>query len=398
MKLFSVSAFPETGRGGRRGKDDGQKKKAGRKQCGNEENMNGIINDYLVYEDESIYKAYWQLHRNKLECIVVTERDGKFTGIMSAGDFGKLSAQEADRNRVGEVCNRNCRRLCTSGDIYAEARNIFGETDILSLPVVTPEGKAVDVFTRARAFYRQYYKMKKLPRMHYAYNIYAAALETKRMGYEKMSVMEFGVAGGSGLVNCEFHAREIGRLTGVEIEVYGFDNGSGLPEVNEGFKDLVHFWPAGSFQMDRELLLKRLECAEVILGNMKDTVPAFMEKECAAPIGVMLIDCDYYSSARDVLHMLEYPDACFLPRIYMYFDDVSPFYEFSGENLAIREFNETHEFIKISPEHSAPDKLSVWTDKDGRNKICHRFLHESYNKMVNCIHDQLLYCNETGIR
>ncbi len=359
--------------------------------------MNGIINDYLAYEDESVYKGYWQLHRNNLECVMVADRDDHFLGIMTAADFAGLSIGGSYELKIGEVCNTQCRRLYAEDDIYLRARNIFSETDILSLPVVNAENKVTDIFTRTRAFYRYYYKMKKLPRMHYAYNIYKAALEAEKMGYEQISVIEFGVAGGSGLVNCEFHAREIERLTGVKIEVYGFDSGSGMPEENEGYKDLVHLWPAGSFQMDRELLLKRLERAKIIFGNMKDTIPAFMEKGHPAPVGVMLIDCDYYSSAKEVLRMLEYPDSCFLPRIYMYFDDVSPVYEFSGENLAIKEFNAGHEFMKISPEYVAQDKLSIWSGNEKRLKVCHRFQHESYNKMVNRVY-QLQYSNQTAAK
>lgn len=62
-----------------------------------------------------------------------------------------------------------------------------------------------------------------------------------------------------------------------------------------------------------------------------------------------------------------------MSRIYMYFDDIAPEYEFQGENLAIREFNALSEDIKISPEHI------VYLDYQMRTKICSRFKHPKYN-------------------
>ena len=58
--------------------------------------------------------------------------------------------------------------------------------------------------------------------------LHGAAL-AKKLGHRRVSVLEFGVAGGRGLIDLEYHAREVSRELEIEIDVYGFDTGSGLP-------------------------------------------------------------------------------------------------------------------------------------------------------------------------
>ena len=66
-------------------------------------------------------------------------------------------------------------------------------------------------------------------RPHYAYGIYSAADLAKRLGLSAISVIEFGVAGGRGLLAMENIAREISsNFTKIEILVLGFDGGQGL--------------------------------------------------------------------------------------------------------------------------------------------------------------------------
>ena len=73
------------------------------------------------------------------------------------------------------------------------------------------------------------------------------------MGLDAISVIEFGVAGGRGLLNIEEHVKEIERSTGVSISIYGFDSGEGLPEPTD-FRDLPYRFKARSFVMDRAKL------------------------------------------------------------------------------------------------------------------------------------------------
>lgn len=244
---------------------------------------------------------------------------------------------------------------------------------INQIPVLNEDRDIHDILTRDRVFWEEKYRLAQLPRMHYAYCIYSAALEAKALGYSSFSVIEFGVAGGNGLVNCEFHSKEIARILSMDIEVYGFDSSQGLPQSCVGYKDMIHIWPAGSFHMDREKLQRRLEFAKLVIGDLEDTLDDFLEKYSPAPIGCMLVDVDYYSSTLPILNFLEQRDKYFLPRVHMYFDDIWPEYEFQGENLAIKEFNNRNDMIKISPERM------YHTDHRARTKICHRFTHEKYN-------------------
>jgi hypothetical protein len=80
----------------------------------------------------------------------------------------------------------------------------------------------------------------------------------KRLGHSKISVIEFGVAGGNGLVNLEMHVSEIEKLLNVEIDIFGFDTGGGLPPPKD-YRDLPYYWKPGYFAMDEEKLRKKLQ-------------------------------------------------------------------------------------------------------------------------------------------
>ena len=67
-------------------------------------------------------------------------------------------------------------------------------------------------------------------RPHYTWGVLHAAHLAKVLGIKRISVIEFGVAGGNGLVSLENIAQEVERLLGVGIDVYGFDTGVGLPK------------------------------------------------------------------------------------------------------------------------------------------------------------------------
>lgn len=129
--------------------------------------------------------------------------------------------------------------------------------------------------------------------------------------------------------------------------------------------------------MDLPALKERLEKATLVIGDIKETAADFFKRFSAAPVGCMLIDVDYYSSTVPILDFLDHADENFLPRIQMYFDDIHPEYEFSGENLAVKEFNGSHDTVKISPEGLS------YPDHRMRTKVCHRFAHEKYNKLTS---------------
>ena len=68
------------------------------------------------------------------------------------------------------------------------------------------------------------------PRTHFAYGTYFAALQAKALGLDRISVYEFGVGWGGGLMELERISIIVEQETGVSIDVYGFDTGAGMPE------------------------------------------------------------------------------------------------------------------------------------------------------------------------
>lgn len=333
------------------------------------------LKNYIIYDHEDIYKAHWKLHKNGA-ILIVLDSDERYKGLITISDMAR--SYEDPTLSIRELCNEEGKCLKKGEDLYTYAKSMFAEYPFIKhIPVIDVEKNLSDILSRERVFWKQYYRENRLPRMYYAYCIWNAALEAKSLGYDSFSVIEFGVAGGNGLLNCEFHAKEIERILGINIEIYGFDSAEGLPVYNRGYKDMVHIWPAGSYHMDVPSLNDKLEKAMLVIGNIENTVDHFFTEHVVSPIGCMLIDVDYYSSTVPILKLLDNPEEYFLPRIQMYFDDIHPEYEFSGENLAIKEFNRNHKKIKISPE-----KLS-YADHRLRTKVCHRFQHEKYNNLVS---------------
>jgi hypothetical protein len=68
-----------------------------------------------------------------------------------------------------------------------------------------------------------------------------AAILASLLGYPKISVIEFGCGGGNGLLNAEMHINEVMKIFAVDIELYGFDCGSGLPSPRD-YRDMPHYF------------------------------------------------------------------------------------------------------------------------------------------------------------
>src|SRR3990167_3390399 len=117
-----------------------------------------------------------------------------------------------------------------------------------------------------------------LDRPPYAYGLFVAALQAKLLGYERMSAVELGGAGGNGLVTLEALARRIGRHFGVRIQVHGFDSGQGLPRP-EDRRDHPYLWRQGDYAMDEAALRARLTEARLWLGPVRDTLAEFLRRE-----------------------------------------------------------------------------------------------------------------------
>ncbi|MGH7836337.1 MAG: hypothetical protein ACREQC_00775, partial [Candidatus Binataceae bacterium] len=188
-------------------------------------------------------------------------------------------------------------------------------------------------------------------RAHYTYCVYHAARLARRLNLTKMAVVEFGVAGGNGLIFLEGLAPEIRDSLGIDLEIYGFDSAQGLPPSIKP-EDLPYAAKAGSFKMDLDALRARLALAKLVIGDVKETVPGFFQKFSPAPVGVVLIDLDLYTPTTAALQLLAAHPQNFLPRVFCYFDDITGnevemFSECNGELLAISEFNRDQKSVYL---------------------------------------------------
>jgi hypothetical protein len=188
-------------------------------------------------------------------------------------------------------------------------------------------------------------------RPNYLSGVLLAAEQAKAEGISDISVVEFGVAGGNGLLCLQQEAEEVERETGVLIKVFGFDNGaSGLPDLIGDHRDHPDAWLSGDYPMDERQLRPRLtERTTLVIGNIRDTVPAFVRDSAAPPVGFMAVDVDLYSSTMQALQLLSLPGRRMLLRTFIYFDDVELVFahRFAGELLAIDEFNRDSDMVKI---------------------------------------------------
>ncbi len=149
-------------------------------------------------------------------------------------------------------------------------------------------------------------------RNHYAYIVYYGALAAKSLGLDRIAVLEFGVAGGAGLVAMEDCASEIGAALSIRIDVHGFDGGAGMPPPAD-FRDAPHVWREFDFKMDVDALTRGLRTARLHLGYLDETIRAFAA-EGHAPIAAMAFDLDYYSATMQAFRSSttnpSFPESC----------------------------------------------------------------------------------------
>jgi hypothetical protein len=180
--------------------------------------------------------------------------------------------------------------------------------------------------------------------------LYAARLAL-RESVGEIAVIEFGVAGGNGLLALQREAEAIENEFAVSIKVYGFDNGpEGLPEFIGDHRDHPDKWKPGDFPMDEPLLRSKLgPRTTLILGDVLETVPPFYDDTAVPPVGFIAFDLDLYSSTAHALRVLSMPGRRMLDRVPLYFDDTehSISHQFAGELLAIDEFNQANTHVKI---------------------------------------------------
>jgi hypothetical protein len=184
-----------------------------------------------------------------------------------------------------------------------------------------------------------------------AFALLKAADQAKELGLSAITVIEFGVAAGAGLMNICLLAQKVSSLTGIDIQVFGFDTGKGMPAPRD-YRDHPNMYHQGDFPSDLAALRNILPSnGHLILGELADTAPQFVKDKLTGrtPIGYVSVDVDYYSSTVEALKVFDGPPQFYLPMVSIYLDDIN--FEchnpFAGELLAINEFNEHHQFRKI---------------------------------------------------
>jgi hypothetical protein len=188
-------------------------------------------------------------------------------------------------------------------------------------------------------------------RQSHAFALLSTADRARMYGLKSVSVIEFGVAAGSGIMNISILAQKVSSLTGVDIQIFGFDSGRGMPPHRD-YRDHPDLYRQGDFPSDLETLKAHLPAnAHLIVGELAATVPEFVKTRLTtqAPLGYIAVDVDYYSSTLDALKVFDGPPQCYLPLVNVYLDDINfeSHNPFAGELLAVHEFNEQHQLRKI---------------------------------------------------
>jgi len=220
-------------------------------------------------------------------------------------------------------------------------------------------------------------------RPHYTWGVMQGMNLARALGIKRVSIMEFGVAGGNGLVSLEAIVETLEPHFGVQVDIYGFDSGCGLPKP-EDYRDVPNVYSEGQYKMDIEQLRKRLKKSQLVLGLVENTIMEFIQR-CPSPVAFMSQDLDYYTATIHALKILDATPDLLLPRVWCYFDDIMgpTKCDYTGERLAISDFNSSHEMRKISPiyglQYALPQRYSkeIWSRKFF---MAHIFDHEHYGR------------------
>jgi len=149
-------------------------------------------------------------------------------------------------------------------------------------------------------------------------------------------IAEFGVYKGK-------TSRLIRRFT--DKKIYLFDSCEGLPEDWGKYKK-------GSFRSGYRLNLPKY--SKFYVGLFKDTIPRY-RSESAYPLAFINIDCDLYSSTKDVLFNL---NSRILPGTIIVFDEFS-----KGENKAFREWIRKY------------NRVAVFIDKANHLQVAYQIIN-----------------------
>jgi hypothetical protein len=156
----------------------------------------------------------------------------------------------------------------------------------------------------------------------YAFGILSAADLASKKGIPKIAVIEFGVASGDGLKSMSRIASAVSKVTGIQLDVVGFDTGKGMPPAVD-YRDHPEDYFEGDFAPDNlDTLIASLPSnTKIVIGDILHTVPDFI-KAYDGVIGFVSVDVDYYSSAKHCLNIFVDDRDKYLPWSPVFFDDV----------------------------------------------------------------------------
>ena len=140
-------------------------------------------------------------------------------------------------------------------------------------------------------------------RPHYVWGSLLAAHTAAALGYERFSAIEFGVAGGNGLLALERAASAAAELLGVEAEVFGFDTGTGMPAPVD-HRDVPWTIPRGCSSSTSRPCGRGCIDRRAGTGPVAQTVPEWLLSE-RAPLAFAAFDLDYYSATADALAVFD---------------------------------------------------------------------------------------------
>ena len=174
-------------------------------------------------------------------------------------------------------------------------------------------------------------------------------------GYSKITAIELGVAIGNGLRDLCLAADYFSTKFNIDINVIGFDTGTGLP-VLQDYRDHLEIWSQNDYSMGGFDLQNQLpNNAKLIIGDVADTIPIFCQEFKDSRIGFVSIDLDLYSSTVSAMPLFEMPADYYLSAVPVYVDDIHNHITYNpwcGESLAIQQFNECHPLRKFHEKDS----------------------------------------------
>ncbi len=180
----------------------------------------------------------------------------------------------------------------------------------------------------------------------YGLQLIYALWQAKLCGYKKITALEFGVASGRGFTALKNYASQFTHHFDIEIIVKGFDTGQGLPTLKD-YRDHPEIWAQGDYASS-------LQDNDVILGDVKDTLPEFISNWDDSKLGFVSLDLDLYHSTKDALQIFKMKPDNYLPAVMVHLDDTATqltMNPWCGAELAVNEFNLDNELRKFEQKH-----------------------------------------------